>query len=105
MPNPTPHLAPLSPASRVHPIMTSSSTHPIESSDLLHEDGGQELGIERVTWCKLAESEARLHLIMELLRIKVGFPDVEEFCLELEGKYRSKASGSLNEMGDKSPEW
>ena len=86
-------------------LMDSSSTHPPESSDLLHESGGPELRIEREAWCKLAESEARLHLIMELLKIKVGFPDVEEFCLEIESKYRSTAIGSLKERGDKSPEW
>ena len=61
--------------------------------------------IERATWCKLAESEARLHLIVELLKIKVGFPDVEEFCLEVESKYRSTATGSLRERGENSPEW
>jgi hypothetical protein len=95
---------PTSPDNRVH-TMSSNSTIPTESSDLLHEDGGLEVGIEREAWCKLAESEARLHLIMELIKIKVGFPDVEEFCLDLESKYRSTATGSLREKGESSPEW
>ena len=43
--------------------------------------------------------------MMELVKIKVGFPDIEEFCLELESKYRSTATGSLKDKGDKSPEW
>jgi hypothetical protein len=36
-------------------------------------------------WRKLAESEARIHLMMELGDLKVGFLDVEEFCLDLDG--------------------
>ena len=85
--------------------LDSNSTNPIESSDLLHENGGKEVRIEREVWSKLAESEARLHLIMELQKLKVGFPDVEEFCLQIESKYRSVAVGSLQEQGEKSPEW
>ena len=103
--SPPPALSiPLSPDTRAQKV-SSNSTIPTESSDLLHENGGQEVGIEREAWCKLAESEARLHLIMELMKIKVGFPDVEEFCLELESKYRSTATGSLREKGESSPEW
>ena len=30
---------------------------------------------------------------------------MEEFCLDLESKYRSTATRSLSEMGGKSPEW
>ena len=57
------------------------------------------------TWRKLAESEARLHLMVELGHLEVGFPDVENFCLDLEGKYRSKVTGELRDKGKKSPEW
>ena len=57
------------------------------------------------TWRKLAESEARLHLMVELGHLEVGFPDVENFCLDLEGKYRSRVTGELREKGKKSPEW
>ena len=44
-------------------------------------------------WLKLAESEARLHLMVELGYMEVGFPDVENFCLELESKYRTHVIG------------
>ena len=57
------------------------------------------------TWRKLAESEARLHLMVELGHLEVGFPDVENFCLDLEGKYRSRVTGELRDKGKKSPEW
>ena len=56
-------------------------------------------------WRKLAESEARLHLLVELGHLEVGFPDVEQFCLELESKYRSTVTSDLRENGKKSPEW
>ena len=55
-------------------------------------------------WKKLAESEARLHLMVELMDLQVGFPDVEQFCLELESKYRSTATGELKDKGVNSPE-
>jgi hypothetical protein len=53
----------------------------------------------------MAESEARICLMVELRELKVGFPDVEQFCLELETKYRATATGDLREKGEKSPEW
>ena len=56
-------------------------------------------------WRKLAHSEARLHLLVELGYLQVGFPDVEQFCLELESKYRSTVTGELRDKGSKSPEW
>ena len=75
------------------------------SSDILLEEGGKDLRIEMEIWSKMAESEARLHLMTDLLRYKVGFPDVEQFCLDLESKYRATATGSLREKGENSPEW
>ena len=56
-------------------------------------------------WTKLAESEARLHLMVELGHLEVGFPDVENFCLDLEAKYRSEVIGGLRDNGKSSPEW
>ena len=56
-------------------------------------------------WQKLAESEARLHLIVELIDLEVGFPDVKEFCLDLEARHRSTVLGKLREQGKNSPEW
>ena len=64
-----------------------------------------DLRMAEETWCKLAESEARLHLMVELMDLQVGFPDVEQFCLELESKYRSTATGELKDKGVNSPEW
>ena len=66
---------------------------------------GQELRTAEEVWVKLAESEARMHLMVELGHIQVGFPDVEQFCLDLEGKYRSTVTGGLREKGKGSPEW
>ena len=43
--------------------------------------------------------------MVELNDLRVGFPDVEQFCLELETKYRATATGDLREKGEKSPEW
>ena len=54
---------------------------------------------------KLGESEARLHLMVELGHLEVGFPDLENFCLELESKYRSTVFGDLRDKGRDSLEW
>ena len=67
--------------------------------------GGQEIRIAEGIWTKMAESEARMHLMVELGEHKVGFPDVEQFCLDLERKYRATASGDLRAKGCKRPEW
>ena len=63
---------------------------------------GQELRTAEEVWVKLAESEARMHLMVELGYLEVGFLDVENFCLDLEGKYRSR---ELRDKGKKSQEW
>ena len=57
------------------------------------------------TWRKLAESEARFHLMVELGNLEVGFPDVENFCLDLESNYRSTVQGELRDKGKKCPEY
>ena len=67
--------------------------------------GGSDIRIAEGIWKKLAESEARIHLMVELGELEVGFPDVEQFCLELESKYRATATGDLRDKGVKSPEW
>ena len=61
---------------------------------------GSDLSIAEEIWIKLAESEARLHLMMELDDLEVGFPDVEQFCLELESKYKATVTGDLRERGN-----
>ena len=85
--------------------MESRSTHPPLTSDVLPKEGGPDLRTAAEIWLKLAESEARLHLMVELGYMEVGFPDVENFCLDLEGKYRSKVIGGLRDNGKESPEW
>ena len=66
---------------------------------------GQDKRIAEDIWKKVAESEARICLMVELGELQVGFPDVEQFCLDLERKYRATASGDLREKGAKSLEW
>ena len=66
---------------------------------------GSEVRIAEDIWRKLAESEARLHLMVELGELEDGFPDVEQLCLDLESKYRATVTGDLRENGRKSPEW
>jgi hypothetical protein len=46
-----------------------------------------DLRIAQDLWRKLAESETRLHLMVELGYLEEGFPDIENFCLDLERKY------------------
>ena len=82
-----------------------SSESEVIYSEVHHENDGLDLRIASDTWCKLAASEARLHLMVQLGHLEVGFPDVENFCLELETKYRAKVDGELREKGTKSPEW
>ena len=64
-----------------------------------------DLRIAQDIWRKLADSEARLHLMVELGYLEVGFPDVENFCLDLESKYRDKVQGELREKGKKCLEY
>ena len=66
---------------------------------------GLDLRTAADTWRSLAESEARLHLMVELVDMEVGFPDVEHFCMELESKYRATVTGGLRDKGRDSPEW
>ena len=86
--------------------MESRSKNPPITSDGLPENkGGTDLRTATEIWVKLAESEARLHLMVELGYLEVGFPDVENFCLDLESKYRCTVIGELKENGKDSPEW
>ena len=87
-----------------HKMTHRSRTQP-HHSELLLEEGGLDLRSAKDTWRKLAESEARLHLMVELGHLEVGFPDVENFCLDLEGKYRSRVTTELREKGKTSPKW
>ena len=85
--------------------MGSRSRTQTLTSDSLPERGGLDLRTAAEIWLRLAESEARLHLMMELGYLEVGFPDVENFCLELESKYCTQVIGGLKDNGRDSPEW
>ena len=46
---------------------------------------GMDLSAMKRTWEDLAETEMRLQLMSELLKLNVGLADVEEFNLNLKG--------------------
>ena len=52
---------------------------------------GQELRDAKKLWEQVAANESRMHLMVELLRHKVGLADVEEFCIDLGDKCRADA--------------
>ena len=66
---------------------------------------GLDLRTAEEIWRKLAESEARLHLMVELGDMEVGFLDVEDFGMELEGKYRATVTGGSREKARDSRDW
>ena len=49
-------------------------------------------------WEDLATTEMRLHLMSELLNIKVGLADIEEFNLDLKGNLKNKIDAKYCEM-------
>ena len=49
-------------------------------------------------WEDLATTEMRLHLMSELLSIKVGLADIEEFNLDLKGNLKNKIDAKYCEM-------
>ena len=51
---------------------------------------GQELRVHQKVWKDLAMSEERLRLMKELLKINVGFKEIEEFNLDLLDKLRTE---------------
>ena len=52
---------------------------------------GQELRDAKKLWEQVAANESRMHLMVELLKHKVGLADVEEFCIDLGDKCRGEA--------------
>ena len=52
---------------------------------------GQDLRDAKKLWEKVAANESRMHLMVELLKYKVGLADVEEFCLDLGDKCRAES--------------
>ena len=59
---------------------------------------GQDLSAEKELWEELATTEERLHLMSELIKIKVGLADIEEFNLGLKGNLKNKISTKYCEM-------
>ena len=62
---------------------------------------GQDLSAMPEIWEELARTEMRLQLMSDLIQIKVGFADVEEFNLDLKGNLKNPISGKIDEMQDK----
>ena len=52
---------------------------------------GQELRDAKKLWEQVAANESRMHLMVELMKHKVGLADVEEFCIDLGDKCRAEA--------------
>ena len=52
---------------------------------------GQDLRDAKKLWEKVAANESRMHLMVELLKYKVGLADGEEFCLDLGDKCRAES--------------
>ena len=50
---------------------------------------GQELRDAKKLWEDVAANESRMHLMVELSKVKVGLADVEEFSLDLGDKCRA----------------
>jgi hypothetical protein len=62
---------------------------------------GQDLSAMPKIWEDLAVTEMRLQLMSELIKIKVGFADVEEFNLGLKGNLKNLNCEKISEMQDK----
>ena len=71
---------------------------PTTASDYFPMMEGSDLRQASKTWGDLAASECRLHLMVELMKLKVGFADVEEFSLSLNYKYKSESFKNNSEM-------
>ena len=62
---------------------------------------GQDLSVMTKIWEDLAATDMRLEMMSELIRIKVGFADIEEFNLGLKGNLKNLTSTKISEMQDK----
>ena len=61
---------------------------------------GSELSSAKDVWKSLAASESRIELMTELIEMKVGFAETEEFNLDLSSKFRSKKFNDIVKSGD-----
>ena len=62
---------------------------------------GPDLSAMSEIWEDLAVTEMRLQLMSTLVKIKVGFADIEEFNLGLKGNLKNQQSTKLSEMQNK----
>ena len=59
---------------------------------------GQDLSAESEIWTELAVTEMRLELMSKLMKIKVGFADIEEFNLGLKGNLKNPQNPKIKEL-------
>ena len=52
------------------------------------------------TWRGIAASESRIYLMSELLRMNIGFAEIEQFAQDLSSQYRSQDFREKVESGD-----
>ena len=62
---------------------------------------GQDLSAEMEIWEGLAVTEMRLQLMSTLIKLKVGFADVEEFNLGLRGSLKNPEHQGLTNLQEK----
>ena len=62
---------------------------------------GPDLSAELEIWEELAVTEMRLQLMSRLIKLKVGFADVEEFNLGLKGNLKNPENSGLNNLQEK----
>ena len=51
------------------------------------ESEGLDIGLVRKTWVNLAASEARLKLLTDLVKLDIGFKEVEDYVSDLKLKF------------------
>ena len=71
------------------PVPSPTTCTGLPSSVTSAETEGQDLSAMPKIWEDLAVTEMRLQLMSELIKIKVGFADVEEFNLGLKGNLKN----------------
>ena len=79
--------------------MTQSKS-PQSTANTLELPGGKDLGSVRNIWVKYAASEERLELLRKLVKLNIGFVEVQDYCIDLKLKFKS-ASLDSNSDSDK----
>ena len=94
-------MSPVTPTVMTVPVPSPTTCTGLPSSVTSAETEGQDLSAMPDIWEELARTEMRLQLMSELLKIKVGFADIEEFNLGLKGNLKNSNSEKINDMQDK----